>query len=109
MSTAIATAGFLCLPNGSWSICPANVAEKGAAFPSLKSLLLMMSSSGCSFCRTSAGVVYRETLGLDGKILEVPGVLPIVMEAKKAERFTLVVPKCNAAEGALVEGMEVMR
>ena len=50
-----------------------------------------------------------ESWGWTAKILEVPGVLPIVMEAKKAGILRCVVPKCNAAEGALVEGMEVIR
>ena len=41
-------------------------------------------------------------------MLEVPGVLPIVLEAKKAGVKRCIVPEANEAEGALVKGIEII-
>ena len=41
-------------------------------------------------------------------VLEVPGVLPIVLEAKKAGVKRCIVPEANEAEGALVKGIEII-
>ena len=47
-------------------------------------------------------------LGLDGGVRKVPGILPIVMEAKSGGVTCCIVPAENAAEGALVEGMKII-
>ena len=89
------------------NLSPANVRKRGAAFD-LPIAVAIMSSLGQQILPAFQQALFVGELGLDGKILEVPGVLPIVMEAKKAGISRCVVPKCNAAEGALVEGMEVI-
>ena len=47
-------------------------------------------------------------LSLDGKINKVDGVLPMCIEAKKLGIETIVVPKENAKEASVVEGIEVL-
>jgi magnesium chelatase family protein len=47
-------------------------------------------------------------LSLDGGVKQIPGVLPIVMEAKKKGCRRCVVPKENQKEGELVEGIQVI-
>ena len=62
-------------------------------------------------CQISEGVrhtLFIGELGLDGSVLEVPGVLPIVLEAKKAGVKRCIVPEANEAEGALVKGIEII-
>lgn len=46
-------------------------------------------------------------LALDGSVRPVRGVLPIALHAKEEGRSTLIVPHENAAEAAIVEGLEV--
>lgn len=46
-------------------------------------------------------------LALDGSVRPVKGVISIALEAKKRGRYRLIVPKENASEAAVVEGLEV--
>jgi magnesium chelatase family protein len=46
-------------------------------------------------------------LALSGQLRPVKGVLSIALEAKRRHRQTLIVPADNAAEAAVVEGVEV--
>ena len=47
-------------------------------------------------------------LSLDGKINRVNGILPMCIEAKKLGIETIVVPKDNSKEAAIVNGIEVL-
>jgi magnesium chelatase family protein len=47
-------------------------------------------------------------LGLDGEIKAVKGILPIVNKAKEMGIKTVILPKANACEGAVVEGVKVV-
>jgi magnesium chelatase family protein len=46
-------------------------------------------------------------LALSGQLRPVKGVLSIALEAKRRQRQTLIVPLENAAEAAVVEGVDV--
>ena len=46
-------------------------------------------------------------LGLDGSVRGVPGMLPIAVAAKQRGIANLIVPASNAAEAAVVEGLNV--
>lgn len=89
------------------NLAPATVRKKGASYdlPIALSLLAALGEIGTDRLRET--MVIGE-LSLDGRIREVPGVLPIVMEAKSLGCRKCIVPRGNAAEGALVEGMEVL-
>lgn len=56
---------------------------------------------------TSETVVIGE-VGLDGEIKEVKGVLPIVTKAKESGYKTVILPKENAREGAVVSDMKIV-
>lgn len=47
-------------------------------------------------------------LSLDGSICPVKGVLPIACDAKKLGKHRLIVPAANAAEAALIDGIEII-
>jgi len=47
-------------------------------------------------------------LALDGRLNAVPGVLPLAMHARDNGFVHLIIPEDNAAEAALVEGIEVL-
>ena len=46
-------------------------------------------------------------LGLDGEVRAVNGVLPMALGAKQAGKTSLLVPRANLAEAAVVEGLDV--
>jgi magnesium chelatase family protein len=46
-------------------------------------------------------------LSLDGSVRPVPGVLPMALAAREAGLRRFLVPAANAAEAAIVEGMEI--
>ncbi len=47
-------------------------------------------------------------LSLDGKINKINGILPICIEAKKLGITKIILPKENANEGAVVDGIEII-
>lgn len=47
-------------------------------------------------------------LGLDGEVKHISGTLPIVIRAKEAGFKTVLLPKVNAREGAVIEGIKVV-
>lgn len=54
-----------------------------------------------------AGLCFVGELALNGAVRPVRGILPIALEARRAGHRSLYVPKENAAEAAIVEGIEV--
>ena len=53
-------------------------------------------------------IAFIGELSLDGKINKVDGVLPMCIEAKRLGIETIIVPKENAKEASVVEGIEVL-
>ena len=53
-------------------------------------------------------VVHLGELGLDGRLRPIDGILPAVLAAARAGHDTVMVPTANAAEAALVPGVEVI-
>ena len=86
---------------------PANVRKRGASFD-LPIAVAVMIALGCQISEGVRHTLFIGELGLDGSVLEVPGVLPIVLEAKKAGVKRCIVPEANEAEGALVKGIEII-
>lgn len=89
------------------NLSPATVKKKGASFD-LPIAVAVLASLGHIVDRNIRDTLVIGELSLDGKIREVPGILPIVAEAKKAGVCTCIVPKENAAEGTLVDGIEII-
>ncbi len=88
------------------NLSPANVRKRGASFD-LPIAAAVLSALGQADVSRLQGMLVVGELGLDGKVLEVPGILPIVMKAKE-EGFTgCSVPIANAADGELGKGIEV--
>lgn len=52
--------------------------------------------------------VFIGELSLDGKVNNVTGILPMCIEAKNLSMKKIIVPKENAKEAAVVEGIEVI-
>lgn len=88
------------------NLSPANVRKRGAAFDLPIAVSILISLGLVEKNRASEALFIGE-LGLDGQIHKVPGILPIMIEAKKAGYTTCIVPKGNVREGQIVEGMTV--
>ena len=65
------------------NLSPANVRKRGASFD-LPIAVAVMTALGCQISGEMRHTLFIGELGLDGSVLEVQGVLPIVLAAKKA-------------------------
>ena len=89
------------------NLSPATVKKKGPSFD-LPIALSVLLSVGMIPPDSLEGTIVLGELSLDGKVRKVRGVLPIVLEAKKAGFHTCILPEENASEGALAEGIRII-
>ena len=105
IKSALINAGFG-YPNKAVTInlAPANVRKEGAGFdlPMATGILGAM-----GFFKNTGQFLQVGELSLDGAIRSVRGVLPIAVCARREGIPNLIVPMENAAEAAVVEGVQV--
>lgn len=89
------------------NLSPANIRKRGTMFDLPIAVAILASLEQISPRKFENTIMVGE-LSLDGTVKYVPGILPIVLEAKKRGCKTCIVPKANEKEGALVEGIEVI-
>ena len=90
------------------NLSPADVRKRGTAFDLPIAVSILASLGVVSQERLEKTVFVGGELSLDGRVRSVPGILPIVLEAKKHGFQSCVVSKENESEGKLVEGIEVI-
>jgi magnesium chelatase family protein len=107
VATAIKNSG-LAYPNKRITInlAPADVKKEGSAHD-LPIAVGMLASSGQVREDMLKDFIILGELALDGSLRPVHGVLPISVEIKKKGFRGIILPKENAREGAMVEGLEV--
>jgi magnesium chelatase family protein len=89
------------------NLAPADVRKEGAAFDLPIALGLVAAlSDRLPRARFDTSVILGE-LALDGTVRPVRGVLPAALRAKRDGRTAVIVPRANAAEAAVVEGLDV--
>lgn len=88
------------------NLSPADIKKEGAGFD-LPIAVGIISESGQVEPEKIRDYVFIGELSLDGKLRKVPGVLPIALEAKERNFKGLVLPRENAKEAAIVEGIDV--
>lgn len=89
------------------NLSPATMRKRGAAFDLPIAISILISLGQLRQERVKEMLLIGE-LGLDGCVQKVPGILPIVLEAREAGIPVCMVPKANASEGALVDGIEII-
>ncbi len=106
--TAIKNSGFM-LPAKKMviNLSPANIRKRGTMFDLPIAIAILPSLDEIQKDKLPDTLMVGE-LSLDGSVRQVPGVLPIVLEAKKNGCKTCIVPKENEKEAALVENMKVI-
>ncbi|GAA3073136.1 YifB family Mg chelatase-like AAA ATPase [Nesterenkonia aethiopica] len=86
------------------NLLPASLPKSGSA---LDLAILMSAWAADGLVAGTDDVVFLAELGLDGRLRPVRGVLPAVAAAARAGAVRVVVSRQNAAEAALVPGIEV--
>jgi magnesium chelatase family protein len=87
------------------NLAPADLRKEGPAYDLPIAVGLLLASEQVSADLSHAGLVGE--LSLDGQVRSITGVLPMAVAAQERGLTTLYVPETNAAEAALVEGLEV--
>lgn len=91
------------------SMSPASLRKHGSAFDlAILSAVLLAHAGNPDGQEILDRVVLLGELGLDGSVRSVPGVLPAVIAAKEAGIGTVIVPRDNGPEAALVGGIEIL-
>ena len=106
--TAIRNSGFSLPPKKIVvNLSPATVKKKGASYD-LPIALSVLEAVGNIPAKVLERVLVAGELSLDGKVREVEGVLPIVLEAKMQGFHTCILPEKNVSEGRLVPGIRII-
>jgi len=87
------------------SLAPAQLKKEGPSFDLGIALAYLLASKEIKFDQSKK--LFLGELSLDGSLRAVTGMLPLALEAKKKGYTELYVPKDNALEAALVEGITV--
>jgi magnesium chelatase family protein len=88
-------------------LSPASLPKRGSGFD-LGIAVAILSAAGSVPADTIDGVAFLGELGLDGQLRPVRGVLPAAAAAAASGFRRVAVPHANAAEAALVPGLEVL-
>lgn len=87
------------------SLSPADLKKEGPFFDLAIAMAYMLSAGEIKF--NSAKKIFLGELGLDGALHRIRGALPLAQEAKRKGFEEIYLPKENAEEAALVEGIKI--
>ncbi len=106
--SAMSCSGFF-PPHGKTTVnlAPADVRKEGAAFDLPIALGMIAATDGIDRRRLAQVMVVGE-LALDGAVRPINGVLSVAMHARENGISTVIVPAANAAEAAVIRGIEVI-
>ncbi|HUI30350.1 MAG TPA: YifB family Mg chelatase-like AAA ATPase [Candidatus Acidoferrales bacterium] len=88
------------------NLAPADVKKEGSAFDLAIAVGILSASGGMDASHLGNFIIIGE-LALDGTVRPVHGVLPIAVEARDRGIPSIILPKGNAKEAAMVEGVDV--
>ena len=107
--TALKNTGFTLPPRHvTVNLSPADIRKEGTSFDLAIASALLLSAELIDLGRLPEEAVFIGELGLDGSLIPVSGILTMVGAAREAGFRACVVPAGNAAEGSLVEGIDVI-
>ena len=88
------------------NLAPADLRKEGTYFdlPIAIGILLNMGVIKCA----NTNLAFVGELSLDGVLNRINGILPICIEAKRLGIRKIILPKDNAEEGSVVDGIEVI-
>jgi magnesium chelatase family protein len=104
---AIKNSGYVIPPTHiTINLAPADLKKEGAGFD-LPMALGILGAYGALKVADLNGFLLVGELGLDGGVRAVPGMLPVAIMAREKGISNLILPAANAAEAAVVEGVNV--
>lgn len=107
VSCALQESGYEFLPQKiSINLAPAAIHKDGTSYDLAIALSVISAENGCCGKDADDFAVFGE-LGLSGKCKPVRGILPLCFTARQSGHTAVIVPAENAAEAALVEGIDV--
>ena len=89
------------------NLAPADLRKEGAAFD-LPIAVAMLAATSQVVDEKLDSTMFAGELSLDGGVKAVKGVLPIVVKAREEGLKRVILPVDNVAEGAVVEGVDVI-
>jgi magnesium chelatase family protein len=88
------------------NLAPADIKKEGSGFD-LPMAVGILGAYGALQLRDISDFLLIGELGLDGTLRPVPGMLPVAVAARESGIKNLVIPKANAREAAVVDGVSV--
>lgn len=105
--TALKNSGFSLSPKKvTVNLAPADMKKAGSGFD-LPIAVAVMAAYGILPLESIKGILFAGELGLDGSIHGIPGILGMVLEAKRAGFHACIIPDQNLREGAVIDGIDV--
>ncbi len=106
--TSAILASAMTLSDGSKTVnlAPADLKKEGPSFD--LPIALAMASACAELTLPAEDVYVVGELALDGTVRSIKGALSIALEAKARGKRRLILPEANAAEAAIVDGIEVI-
>lgn len=89
------------------NMAPADIRKEGAAYDLPLAIAVMAVSEQVDVSLLDRYVIMGE-LSLDGNLNPVRGVLPMAIQAKQEGFKGIIIPRANAKEAAVVEGLDVI-
>jgi magnesium chelatase family protein len=89
------------------NLSPADIRKEGASYDLPLAMAMMAANNQISNERLGTYVIMGE-LSLDGTVLPIRGALPIAIRAKQDGFKGLILPKQNASEAAVVDGIDII-
>jgi len=89
------------------NLAPADIRKEGAAYDLPLAVGVLAASSQINTSLLDKYIIMGE-LSLDGTLQRIRGVLPIAIRAKQENFRGLIIPRENAREAAVVEGLEII-
>ena len=112
IKTAIKNSGFEFLSRKVVvNLSPANIRKEGSNFDLPIAIGILISTGNIinkNLKKYLNDTVILGELSLNGKIEKINGVLPICIEAKKLGIKRIILPKANAIEASVIEGIDIL-
>lgn len=89
------------------NLSPADVRKSGTGFD-LPIAVAVAAAYGKVPGERLEGILIAGELNLNGEVLPVPGILPIVAGARESGCHTCILPKANEKEGAVISGIRIL-
>ena len=88
------------------NMAPADIRKEGSSYDLPLAIGIMAASEQIKPDRLDKFVIMGE-LSLDGSLQPIKGILPITLQARKEDFKGMILPKQNALEAAVVEGIDI--